>query len=85
MVKKAIAFAMFGGEPKNPGKYFFEKFDLYYSTGTYIDYNSIFVFKNSSFLFSPRLSSRAIRYKRSLLVFMRIRTLTLRFLLDSNM
>ena len=25
MVKKAIAFAMFGGEPKNPG--------LYYSTG----------------------------------------------------
>ena len=22
MVKKAIAYAMFGGEPKNPGKYF---------------------------------------------------------------
>lgn len=38
MVKKAIAYAMFGGEPKNPGKFFFfEKFDLYYSTGTYID------------------------------------------------
>lgn len=29
MVKKAIAFAMFGGEPKNPG--------LFYSTGTAID------------------------------------------------
>lgn len=25
MVKKAIAYAMFGGEPKNPGKYFFLK------------------------------------------------------------
>jgi hypothetical protein len=25
MVKKAIAFAMFGGEPKNPGKVFFFK------------------------------------------------------------
>lgn len=25
MVKKSIAFAMFGGEPKNPGKFYFCK------------------------------------------------------------
>ena len=40
MVKKAIAFAMFGGEPKNPG--------MYYSTGTQIDGETIEVLMNSS-------------------------------------
>ena len=75
MVKKAITYAMFGGEPKNPG--------MYYSTGTKIDGWTIIVLKNSSFLLSA-IGSTCRSTQEIGTVFRRIRTCPLRFLTVSD-